>query len=365
MSIASLLDTETSFSDFGLDGRVSDAIYKLRFEHPTLIQSKSIPLILKGKDVLIKAHTGSGKTFSYLLPLIQICLTAKSDSSDPSQVFSLVLLPTSDLVMQVHTVLSPLISSLGLISSTITKDTSSPDLSLAISSNIIIATPKRLVELVRSSQLTFTFLKFLVLDECDLMMSFGFRSDLNALKPFIPSSCQCALLSATLDEEIQEIKKLFLHGPAVIKLQNDDTHNVTNQIMKLSNSDDRFLCLYSLVRLSYFIGRVLVFVDSIDTCYKIKILLERFDISDVFVVHEELPFNTRVSSISKFNQSHQSILIATDQGSEFDDYGMSRGIDFESVSHVVNFDFPNSVDNFIHRKGRTGRMGKSGSVLTF
>ncbi|KAL0208201.1 hypothetical protein P9112_010788 [Eukaryota sp. TZLM1-RC] len=350
-----LIDDEVTFTDFLLDGRVIDILAKQQLKHPTIIQSKAIPLILKGKDVVVRAPTGTGKTLAYLLPLLQTCIL--SPQNDP---IAAILLPTSELVMQLSSVLSPFCSALNLFHSTLTKDTPSPDVS---ASHIIIATPAKLVKLLRESVISFGNLKFLVFDECDLMLSFGFKIDLDSLRPFVPATCQSALLSATFDDDVVAVKKLFLHSPVTIKLE-DSLTNIDESIVTLSD-EDRYLCLFCLIKLLFFKGRVLVFVKDIEAAYKIKMLLERFDVASISVVHSELPINSRIQAISRFNSGNQSILIATDDVDDYGDYGMSRGVDFDCVRHVVNFDFPSDYDVYTHRKGRTGRAGKSGSVLTF
>eukprot|EP01132_Coremiostelium_polycephalum_P004316 gene4316-5402_t len=420
----SLIDNNSTFESMGLDPRILRSIKKLGFKNPTLVQSSSIPLALRGKDILAKARTGSGKTAAYSIPIIQKILMAK-EKTNIKGVKAIVLVPTRELCEQVKTHFVQLCSSASHLVSIIQvgSDKSIEEISglLRDIPDVIISTPTRLVKLLelKSIQIQST-LEMLVIDEADLVLSFGYREDINTIKTYLPKVCQCFLMSATLTSQVEELKKLVLHTPAILKLEEDQVHqsNLTEYSIKCSEFD-KYLLMFSLLRLKLMQGKILFFVNDTDSCYKLKLFLERFHIKSA-VLNSELPVNSRHDIILQFNKGLFDYLIATDESFKAeegdddeddennisvkeeeedddedennisvkeeeededergtfvkapkktqytdDEYGVARGIDFRNVDIVVNFDFPRTVKNYIHRIGRTARGSSKGIALSF
>lgn len=319
--MGSLLDETVTWAEFGrqyLDRRVSKAVTKtLGLERPTLVQSRGIPVALEGKDLLCRARTGSGKTLCYAVPLIQRLL-ADSEASSGSLVplRGIVLVPTKELVAQVHSVIMSLlafcfdvISAAALLSGEKYMKAELP--------TVLVTTPSSVISLVKQRKNTMqplaNTLKTLIIDEADLMFSFGYEEDMRALCALLPSTYQAMLFSATLSEEVEQLKGLMLHKPVVLKLEEPRVTGKLSQFYLRCHKDDKYLILYTLLKLQLVSGKTLMFVKSVEAAYKMKILLERFSINCA-VLNSELPHNTRQDIIQAFNQSLVELLVATDSG---------------------------------------------------
>ncbi|MBN3296955.1 DDX56 helicase, partial [Amia calva] len=357
------------------------ALADLGWAQPTLIQEKAIPLALDGKDLLARARTGSGKTAAYALPIIQHILTAKQTVQEQA-VRALVLVPTKELGQQVQTMIRQLTGFCA-------RDVRVADISgkaelsaqrpiLMEKPDIVVGTPSRvLAHLTAQNLMLRSSLDMLVIDEADLLFSFGFESDLKGLLCHLPKIYQAFLMSATFNEDVQALKELVLHNPVTLKLQGSQL------------PDSSQLKQYSVL----FRGKTLLFVSAIDRCYRLKLFLEQFSIP-ACVLNSELPVHSRCHIIGQFNQGFYDYIIATDEQSLADpgsaqegegsqgtkkknkgsgkggrgkdkEYGVSRGIDFQNVANVINFDFPADIESYIHRVGRTARADNPGTALTF
>jgi ATP-dependent RNA helicase DDX56/DBP9 len=224
---------ELSFPDFGLDPRLLQAVAKESFEKPTLVQRKAIPLALDGRDVLCKAKTGSGKTAAYVLPLLQSILKKKKTSPSPST-SALVLVPTRELADQVF-------KAIERFSAFCAKDIQSVKLSAAVqrsllsnSPDIVISTPARAWNNVNSSALSLENLTFLVLDEADLMLSYGYSEDMDNLSKSVPKGVQTVMMSATLSAEVDALKPIFYREPTLLDLEEPeaDGEGITHYVVK-------------------------------------------------------------------------------------------------------------------------------------
>jgi ATP-dependent RNA helicase DDX56/DBP9 len=425
---ANVLDPTKTWTQFNLDPRIEKAISKIGWVCPTLIQSSAIPLALQGKDILAKATTGSGKTGTYAIPIIHRLLLEKMENETASGIKALVLVPSTDLTQQVRDVFVQLIHycphliSVYYIASDISVQAQKPR--LAELPDILVATPARLVQHIDDGNIDITKLKMIVIDEADLTLSYGYQKDLEKIKNYLPRICQGFLMSATLSPEIQSLKQLVLHTPVILELEEERLEDeLLNQYTVETVPKDKFLILYAIFSLKFVKGKTIIFVNDIDNCYRLKLFLERFSIKSA-VLNSELPQNSRFHIVEEFNRGVFDILIATDEEtidpnadddlfespvgsisikeetldsnntiiedfSEDDNmvdedinnenqvtqkkskkkkdkaYGVSRGIDFRNVSNVINFDFPHSVKNYIHRIGRTARAGNYGTALSF
>ncbi|XP_078358933.1 putative ATP-dependent RNA helicase DDX56 [Oculina patagonica] len=377
-----------SFHEMGLDDRLVKAIAKLNWSQPSPIQEKAIPLALEGKDILARAKTGSGKTAAYAIPMIQRILQDKQASSTSSGVRALVLVPTKELAKQAHRNVKELSSycsrevrvadvAQGNLASTKSLLMECPD--------IVIGTPSVLLGHVQAKNLDLKVsLQMLVIDEADLVFSYGYEHDLKTLLSHLPKIYQSFLMSATLSEDVTALKKLVLHNPVILKLQESQlpSDDKLTQYFIKCEMEEKFLLIYTLFKLRLVQGKTILFVNGIDRCYRLKLFLEQFSIKSC-VLNSELPHNSRLHIVEEFNRDIYDYIIASDE-SVFDavatsstnvkkkkkrkkdkEYGVSRGVDFQGVENVINFDFPAAVDAYIHRVGRTARGDNVGTALSF
>uniref|UniRef100_A0A4W3HYF1 Probable ATP-dependent RNA helicase DDX56 n=1 Tax=Callorhinchus milii TaxID=7868 RepID=A0A4W3HYF1_CALMI len=390
-----MAEEKLQFHEMGLDERLLQAIADLGWAQPTLIQEKAIPLALEGKDLLARARTGSGKTAAYAVPIIEHILNAKK-SVNEQIVRALVLVPTKELGQQVQQMIRELTSccarDIRVADVSGQADVSAQKPLLMEKPDIVVGTPSRIQTHLQLNNLDLrSSLAMLVIDEADLLFSFGFESDLKQLLGYLPKIYQSFLMSATFNEDVEALKELVLHNPVILKLKESqlpDSSQLTQYQIKCEE-DEKFLLIYALFKLSLVRGKTILFVNSIDRCYRLKLFLEQFSIRSC-VLNSELPVLSRCHVISQFNQGFYDYIIATDeemlleagaseekkkkpnkknhskgQKAKDKEYGVSRGIDFQNVSNVINFDFPTTVDSYIHRVGRTARADCQGTALTF
>lgn len=377
----------TSFHEMGLDDRLVKAIAKLNWSQPSPIQENAIPLALEGKDILARAKTGSGKTAAYAIPLIQRILQDKQGDPSSSGVRALVLVPSKELAKQAHRNLKEL--SLYCSRDVRVTDVAQGNLSstkslLMESPDIVVGTPSVLLGHIQAKNLDLKVsLEMLVIDEADLVFSYGYESDLKVLLSHLPKIYQAFLMSATFSEDVSTLKKLVLHNPVILKLQESQlpSDDKLTQYFIKCEVGDKFLLIYTLLKLKLVQGKTILFVNGINKCYRLKLFLEQFSIK-ACVLNSELPHNSRLHIVEEFNQDIYDYIIASDE-SVFDavsssqtngkkkkrekdkEYGVSRGVDFQGVENVINFDFPPTVDAYIHRVGRTARGDNTGTALSF
>lgn len=413
-----VLKEEPSFRDLGLDFRILQAISKQDFKKPTIVQSNAIPLALNGHDIVARARTGSGKTAAYLLPIIHSILKRKKTSSTPF-ISALILVPTRELAEQVHKVTESfcMFCANDVRSINLTQKVSEAVIQslLADSPDIVVATPSKALTALRNPSVSLDRVTSLVIDEADLVLSYGYEEDLQAVAKIIPKNIQTCLMSATLSDEVTKLNQLYCNNPTILKLDEKDnkTEDLSQFVVKCSE-EDKFLLAYVIFKLKLVKGKCIIFVGDIDRCYRVKLFLEQFGIRSC-ILNSELPVNTRIHVVDEFNKGVYDIIIASDevemlgreddskedddnletdsikdnnvtpdengkpakfqsqklskkkerQSSKVRDYGVSRGIDFKNVACVINFDLPTSSRSYIHRIGRTARAGQSGMALSF
>ncbi|KAG7855524.1 hypothetical protein KL919_004664 [Ogataea angusta] len=367
------VDEGVSFESFDLDARLIQAINKLGFEHPTLIQTQTIKLSLEErKDIIARASTGSGKTAAYCIPIVQSILASGSGSEG---VKALVLVPTKELSKQVAEFLGQLTVFCGRSARVLNlNDNVSDQVQLQLLNEgreIYLSTPAKLISVLeKNKSVQLTNLRFLVIDEVDLMVSYGYKDDLDKLGEYLSmkTNTQTFLMSATLNEEVTELKTKFCNKPAVLKLEDvdSDKKKLVQYYIKTSELD-KFLLIYVILKLGLIKGKILLFVNELDRGYKLKLFLQNFGIKSC-LLNSELPVNSRLHIVEEFNKNVYNLLIATDESNQegqSNDFGVSRGVDFRNVACVLNFDLPVSSKTYVHRIGRTARGGKSGMALSF
>ncbi|CAF0736015.1 unnamed protein product [Rotaria sordida] len=400
-----------SFYDFGLDNRLLKSIADLQWASPTPIQAETIPYALSGKDLLIKARTGSGKTGVYAIAAIQHLLTKQQTKNHNVRI--LILSPTKELCHQISTVLFKLTNycrrEINLYDLSNSLSTQIQKQSLLLNNNslpeIIISTPTKLLEHLKdhTSLLNLNTLELFILDEADILYSLGYANDMKKISKYLPSkskSYQCFLISATLNDDVLQLKQLFLHNPVKIN-QNDDYSTIlpdNKQLLQYyiyCEHDQKFILIITILKLQLLIGRTILFVNSVEQAYRLKLLMEQFHIKTC-LLNSELPMDSRLHIVQQYNDGLYDIMIATDapnvvppveeeeeqtepeeeskkkkkkktenvnrKGDK--EYGVSRGIDFYRVANIINFDFPMDFDSYVHRVGRTARVDQKGLALS-
>jgi ATP-dependent RNA helicase DDX56/DBP9 len=367
------------------------AIAKLGWQAPTLIQERAIPLLLEGKDVLVRARTGSGKTAAFAIPVIQKILTLKQ-TAKRQEIKALILAPSKELCNQICGVVQDLTIK---CSQEVRCVNVAPPVELGVQKpllverpDIVVGTPTRVLKHVKAGYLDLKkSMELLVIDEADLVFSFGYESEVKELMDRLPSIYQAILASATLSEDVKSLKSLVLHNPVTLKLEEPDiapASQLTHYHL-LAEEMDKATILYALLKLHLIRGKSIIFVNTVDKCYKIKLYLEQFAIPTC-VLNSELPAKIRCHSVNQFNQGIYDIIVASDEKAleepgnpnekgkvegqkskrkKDKESGVSRGIDFQHVANVINFDFPLDAQSYIHRAGRTARGNNQGSVLSF
>ncbi|CAK8684063.1 unnamed protein product [Clavelina lepadiformis] len=406
--MADEIEKKTQFHEMGLDNRLLKAIAKLGWSEPTPIQEKAIPLALDGKDILSRARTGSGKTAAFSVPVIQQILRAKkvldsNNKHDEQCVRALIIVPSRELSSQAHFMMQQLTACCSQQVTCVDISTEAdPQLLkplLAVKPDIVIGTPSRLLAHIKAGNLDIsTSVEWVVMDEADLLFSFGYENDLKSLLAHFPKSYQAFLMSATFSEDLESLKKLVLHNPVTLNLSESQLP-MADQLIQYhvicDTEDDKYLLLYALIKLKLVRGKSLIFVNTVGRSYRLKLFLEQFSIF-CCVLNSELPVNTRCHVVEQFNQGLYDYIIATDESAvvstaskstkstsvdekksktsgkikkkkstKMKEYGVSRGIDFQNVSNVINFDFPTSLQSYVHRVGRTARGEQMGTALSF
>ncbi|KAK6358402.1 ATP-dependent DNA/RNA helicase [Orbilia blumenaviensis] len=436
--------TSSTFTSLPLDPRLLQAITALNYSVPTPVQQSVIPPALEGKDVLARAKTGSGKTGAYLLPILHRLLASQDitttssgggagNGNDGEATEALILVPTRELADQVHKVVEQYTAFCGkqITAVNIARNISdSIQQSLLLSHpKIVITTPSRAAIHFNTETLSLASLKYLVIDEADLILSYGHENDMQVLSGALPKGVQTFLMSATLTDDVEGLQKLFCRHPFVYKPDAREEAEAgggeaVKQFYISTGEDTKFLLLYVIFKLKLIKGKSIIFVADVDRCYRLRLFLEQFGIR-ACVLNSELPVNSRLHIVQEFNKNVYEIIIATDEneimgdeeeeeedddgdvgengnegadeegdttmeGTEEGDgepmkkkkkstkkkkktksrkrdseYGVSRGVDFQNVTCVLNFDLPLTSKSYMHRIGRTARAGNSGMALSF
>lgn len=347
-----------TFNEFNFSKILIKSIENNNYEKPTSIQKKAIPLILDSKDIIAKAQTGSGKTAAFVLPILHYFL--KNSFSGKPKVRVLVLTPTRELALQVS-------STFSLLSSTFSKklnittliggeNISKQLIDIQKGSDIVVATPGRLLDIYNKNQLNLSSLDFFVVDEADKMLEFGFKDELESIIKIIPQKRQNLLFSATFGEKIKElsskISKDFLF--VEIKNQSESVEKI-NQRAILLNKENRSLVLRKLLKESNW-KKVLVFMANNRAADNISIKFKKYGFK-AQSFHGNLEQEERNLTLDEFKEGIVETLFSSDLS--------SRGLHIDDIDCVINYDLPRSPADYIHRIGRTARAGKEGSAISF
>uniref|UniRef100_A0A8C3CHD2 RNA helicase n=1 Tax=Cairina moschata TaxID=8855 RepID=A0A8C3CHD2_CAIMO len=382
-----------AFEHLGLDPRLLRAVSELGWAAPTAIQAEAIPAALEGRDLLARARTGSGKTAAYGLPLLHRLLRAAAPGAAAQAVRALVLVPSKELGQQVVLSLRRLAAfcarHVRVADICAHTDLAAQKPVLMERPEVVVGTPGRVLAHLEARSLVLRHsLELLVLDEADLLLSFGFGDDLKALLCHLPKIYQALLVSATFNPDVEALKELVLHNPVIVQPQEPrlpGSAQLQQWVVRCDTEEDKFLLLCALLKLALLRGRALLFVGALARCYRLKLFLEQFGIA-ACALNSELPARSRCHVITQFNRGLYDYIVATDEEAleapvgqppqkkrkgaadskgKDPEYSVARGIDFQNVAAVINFDVPPTVESYIHRVGRTARADNPGTALTF
>ena len=347
-----------SFLKFGFNQTLLQTLHENAYEHPTPIQEQVIPLVLEGKDVVARAQTGSGKTASFVLPIIEKLIVLKSEGKPKIKV--LVLTPTRELSVQVAQTFSLFFESLHVkpkVVNLIGGERIGEQLyDIQQGCDVVVATSGRLLDVMHKQQINLSHVCFFVLDEADKMLDLGFEQELTLVLEALPKKRQNLLFSATYPPKMQEIAKKVTQDPTMVSVEKElSTLDAIHQRAICVNHENRSPLLRHLLHVNTW-ERVLVFMANKRAADNIAMKFRKHGfLAESF--HGDLVQEGRTWVLDAFKKAEVKILFATDIA--------ARGLHIEGISCVINFDLPRSVDDYLHRIGRTGRAGKKGEAISF
>ncbi len=345
-----------SFSNLGLSQTLLKKLADLKYTEPYPIQVEAIPAILDNKDVLGIAKTGSGKTASFVLPLLMNLERRKVKKNRHVKI--LILVPTRELAVQVNDVVNLFSETMpGKIKSLAVFGGVSinPQMMNLQNVDILVATPGRLLDLVEQNAVHLSDIDTLVLDEADKMLNAGFKKEMKRIFDLLPQKRQNLLFSATLNDDVSNIEQMLLHDPVVVKIESeDDGVDLINQSAYLVAPERKGLLLRYLIK-SKDMKQILIFTSSGARAERVADKLRKNGI-DAIAIHKKKTQGVRTDTLTKFKYGHLTALVATDL--------LSRGIDIEFLPYVINYELPRSPKTYIHRIGRTGRAETPGEAIS-
>jgi ATP-dependent RNA helicase RhlE len=345
-----------NFKDLGLHENLLNALDALNYKEPTEIQQKSIPVVLKGKDILASAQTGTGKTASFALPLLQMLSTKPKASANQTK--SLILAPTRELALQIFDNIEEYGQFSKLRATVVYGGVKiNPQMMrLRAGTEILIATPGRLLDLIGQRAVRLDQLEYVVLDEADRMLDMGFIHDIRRIMGLLPERRQTLMFSATFPPEVRTLSKKFLRDPVEVSIsQANQTAVTVSHILHPVDKAKKTALLSHLIRMQQW-PQALIFSKTKHGANKLVKKLAEDGISSM-AIHGDKTQGQRVKALSEFKKGEIRYLIATDIA--------ARGIDIDDLSLVVNYDLPQVAEDYVHRIGRTGRAGKSGKAISF
>ena len=344
-----------TFQELNLNTPLLNALIDLGFENPTPIQEKVYPVVMSGRDAVGIAQTGTGKTFSYLLPILR-----QLKYSDSKHARILIVVPTRELVLQVVGEIEKLTKYMNVRVVGVYGGTNINTQRQVVYNgmDILVATPGRLVDLVMTGVLRLKSIQKLVIDEVDEMLNLGFRPQLMSFMESLPQRRQNLMFSATLTEEVAALIDNYFYEPITVAIENQRTplEQITQYYYTVPNFFTKVNLLGNLLANTDEYYRVLIFVASKQFADRVFELIDPVFPEQIGVLHSNKSQNYRINSLERFRNGTYRILIATDVA--------SRGLDIADVSHVINFDTPDAPEDYIHRIGRTGRAEQTGIAFT-
>jgi ATP-dependent RNA helicase RhlE len=345
-----------TFEDLNLNKPLLQALTDLEYLYPTPIQEKAFPIIMSGRNVVGIAQTGTGKTFAYLLPLLRILPFSKQ--REPR---ILILAPTRVLVVQILNEVKKLTKYTQIRSAGVYGDTNiNPQKQLVYDGlDVLVATPGRLIDLTFTGVLRLKSVQKLVIDEVDEMLSLGLRTQLTSVLDLLPQKRQNLMFSATFSPEVDKLIANLLLAPQIIEIDPHGTpiEKIIQSGYPVPNFNTKVNLLTLLLSENEEINKVLVFVNSKKIADRLFNQIEPKFPNQIGVIHSNKAHNTRLTALKLFKKGTHRVLIATDI--------VARGMDITDVSHVINFEMPDTPGDYLHRIGRTGRADKDGIAISF
>lgn len=350
-----------SFVSLGLSEALAGAVEAAGYAQPTPVQQRAIPAVLQGRDLMVAAQTGTGKTGGFALPVLERLFPGghpdKSQRHGPRQPRVLVLTPTRELAAQVHDSFKVYARDLPLVSACIFGGVGmNPQVqALAKGVDVLVACPGRLLDLAGQKAVDLAHVEILVLDEADRMLDMGFIHDVKKVLAKLPAQRQNLLFSATFSKDITDLAGKLLHNPERIEVTppNTTVERIEQRVFRLPASHKRALLAHLVTQGAW--EQVLVFTRTKHGANRLAEYLDKHGLSAA-AIHGNKSQNARTKALADFKANQVRILVATDIA--------ARGLDIDQLPHVVNFELPNVEEDYVHRIGRTGRAGRSGEAIS-
>lgn len=344
-----------TFKDFNFHPELQEGISAMGFDEPTPVQQQAIPPILEGKDVIACAQTGTGKTAAYLLPILNELSHHKSD-----HISTLIIVPTRELAMQIDQQLEGFsyftsVSSITIYGGSDGATFDRQKSALKKGTDIIIATPGKLMSHLNLGYVKLDHLRHFILDEADRMLDMGFNEDIMRIASYLPKKKQSLMFSATMPPKIRQLAKAIQVDPEEINIAISKTASGILQAAFILYDNQKLPLLEHLLKAKK-VASLIVFCARKTTVKEISKALDGLDY-DISAIHSDLEQSEREDIMRKFRNKQLQVLVATDI--------LSRGIDVEGIELVINYDVPNDAEDYVHRVGRTARADKKGAAFTF
>lgn len=340
-----------SFADFGLSAGLMANITAKQYVEPTPIQDQAILPIREGRDLIGTAQTGTGKTAAFLIPLIEKIVQDKAQRV-------LIIAPTRELAFQIHKEMREFSRGLGIRSAMLIGGANEwrQKNDMRLDPHFVVATPGRLKDFIQTKVVRMSAFRNVVLDEVDQMVDIGFINDITYFISLLPSERQSLFFSATISGRVNEVLKAFVKNPVTVSIKaNKIIETIRQEVVYVQDRNNKVDMLHDLLNQEGF-DKVLVFGRTKWGVQKLSDELGRRGFR-TGAIHGNKRQNQRQYVLTQFMRSEIQVLLATDVA--------SRGLDIPDVSHVINFDLPETIDDYTHRIGRTGRANKQGIALTF
>lgn len=353
------------FEDLPLNDDILDALWDMHFAECTPIQEQCIPHILKRRDIIGIAQTGTGKTAAYLLPILNMLDEDKQYPKEEriypdDSINCLIMSPTRELAQQIDQAMQgfsyymPEINSVAIYGGNDGGRYDNELKALQLGADMIIATPGRLISHIQMGNVDFSKVSFFVLDEADRMLDMGFSEDILKIAKLLPTTCQTIMFSATMPSKIEDLAKTLLHNPVMVKLAVSKPAEKIRQQAYICHEDQKMRILKNLFQAQR-LQRVIIFAQSKLKCKEIRIDLARMKVN-CDEMHSDLSQAERDEVMFRFKSGQTDVLVATDI--------VARGIDIDDIAMVINYDVPHDVEDYVHRIGRTARADRDGEAIT-
>jgi len=345
-----------TFKEFGFNETLLDALYYMGFENATPIQEQAIPVILKGKDVLASAQTGTGKTAAFMLPVINKILEDGNENTT-----ALIICPTRELALQIDQQIQGFsyttnISSIALYGGGSGQEWETQSRALKSGVNIVVATPGKLISFINNKQLNCKSIKYLILDEADRMLDIGFYDDIMMVAKKLPKDRQTLLFSATMPKKIVKLSSEILNDPVQISIAISKPAEKILQAAYLVYDENKLALLKNLIKDKPNYKSIIVFSGKKKNITRMVSFLKRAGI-EASGISSDLDQKKREEVMLAFRAKNVRVLVGTDV--------ISRGIDVKDIDLVINFDVPRDAEDYVHRIGRTARAAAEGVGITF